>query len=185
MIHLQLQWKRKTRIYWFTVYPVTRMQVFTTSPSPPPPPPQRPSPTTATNCPPNCSSSYSCLLLPLTLLLLLQLLLLTPAPAAVHSPPPHQHQHQDYRHFLHRQHLPLFSPPVSSFYSKFLWVQNYISFSFSWNSNIKSLCRPKVKNLYNCLFLEFEMGWPKNCTFVIYVWDLAFLLIVGNSCLAN
>ena len=134
--------------------------------------------------PPNFSSSYSCLLLPLTLLLLLQLLLLTPAPAAVHSPPPHQHQHQDYRHFLHRQHLPLFTPPVVSSYSKFLWVQNYISFSFSWNSNIKS-CRPKVKNLYNCLFLEFEMGWPKNCTFVIYVWGLALLLMVGNSCLAN
>lgn len=82
---------------------------------------------------------------------------------------------------IYHSSLPLLCLLIPNFFGS-----KTISFSFSWNSNIKSLCRPKVKNLYNCFFLEFEMGWPKkNCTFVIYVWGLALLLIVGNSCLAN
>ena len=72
---------------------------------------------------------------------------------------------------IYHSSLPLLCLLIPNFFGS-----KTISFSFSWNSNIKSLCRPKVKNLYNCLFLEFEMGWPKNCTFVIYVWDLAFFI---------
>ena len=82
---------------------------------------------------------------------------------------------------IYHSSLPLFLLFIPNFFGS-----KTISFSFSWNSNIKSLCRPKVKNLYNCFFSGIWDGMAKKTAHLLFmsgIWH--FLLIVGNSCLAN
>ena len=160
---------------------------FTTSPSPPqpPPPPQRPSPTTATNCPPQLQQ----------LLLLPTIAPDTPSTAPASAPYSSSGRcSQSSSPSTSAPGLPPLPPSTTS--TTLLSPCFFFLFQISLGPKLYPFLSHEIQILSRCADLKLKtyttvffwnLRWDgqKNCTFVIYVWGLALLSIVGNSCLAN